>query len=104
MNLIGSTIIMGNLCLGIQYILHILNLACSLRYSNSQYSSDNNNKKVANRFPIELFQKNESNLNSSHINNAATINQQTTLLNSYRIRSAQNAAKQRATGKSSLQH
>ena len=33
------------------------------------------------------------------MNNAATINQQTTLLNSYRIRSAQNVAKQRSTGK-----
>jgi len=33
------------------------------------------------------------------MNNATSINQQTNLLNSFRIRSAQNAAKQRATGK-----
>ena len=68
-------------------------------YANSQYSSDSNKKASGNRFPIELFQKNESNLNSSHMNNATSINQQTNLLNSFRIRSAQNAAKQRATGK-----
>ena len=48
----------------------------------------NNKQAKTNRFPIELFAKNEIN------------NQQTKLLNSYRIRSAQTLAKQRSTGKS----
>ncbi len=59
--------------------------------NNSMLSNSNtdsfNGKNKSNRFPIELFAKNEIS------------NQQTKLLNSYRIRSAQNLAKQRSTGK-----
>ena len=59
--------------------------------NNSILSNSNteslNCKNKSNRFPIELFAKNEIS------------NQQTKLLNSYRIRSAQNLAKQRSTGK-----
>ena len=74
-----------------------------LNNSNSNATTNNNNnnnsmlinsntdslngKSKMNRFPIELFAKNE------------ITNQQTKLLNSYRIRSAQNLAKQRSTGK-----
>lgn len=59
-----------------------------IHLSNSNTDSLNGIKNSkTNRFPIELFAKNDIS------------NQQTKLLNSYRIRSAQNLAKQRTTGK-----
>jgi hypothetical protein len=66
----------------------------SLNGSNLQQAShqliDASQKQKNSRYPIELFSKKDMN------------NQQTKLLNSYRIQSAQNLAKQRSTGKLNL--
>ena len=55
--------------------------------SNNMSLVDPRTGKTNSRYPIELFAKKELS------------NQQTKLLNSYRIQSAQNLAKQRSTGK-----
>lgn len=49
------------------------------------------NKRGSNRYPIELFSKND-------LNNNAINNQQTNILNNFRIKSAQNTNKQRVSG------
>lgn len=58
-----------------------------------QNGNDQSRKYNSNRHPLELFTKNEPNFN-----NYSNM-QQPNMLGSYRIRSAQNLAKQRSTGK-----
>ena len=70
-----------------------------LNRSTSNINNNVDKRGTATRFPIELFTKNDiNNVNANNLNSTTAINQKTTLLNSFRIRSAQNVAKQRASG------
>jgi hypothetical protein len=72
--------------------LNNLNNATNTKVNGSSLTNGNgvhilDSKTKGGRYPIEMFAKKDMN------------NQQTKLLNSYRIQSAQNLAKQRSTGK-----
>lgn len=71
--------------------INLNNLNTNSRMNGGNLQNSHNQiieaKNAKNRYPIELFSKKDMN------------SQQTKLLNSYRIQSAQNLAKQRSTGK-----